>query len=124
MITNTMWKVPTNDILSRFATMPHNLVVIGEKRITVAYARHEIDIYTTGDASSNYKWYNLLEFLEETMKRHCTIGAKIKVFHHHDGYVGQVRKIKKQNAFFQPMGVAGMIPGVELPANWELMPSQ
>lgn len=100
MIIHSMWRVPTNDILQRLATMPRNLVVLGDKRIMFGYASHEISTYTTGDSTANFKWTNLLDFLEDSLKRHGTIGATIKVFHHRNGYIGTVKKIKKQNCFF------------------------
>lgn len=77
MILQSMWKIPTNDILERLATMPKNLVVIGDKRIMFGFASHEIRNYTTGDSTGNYKWTDFLGFLEDSLKRHSTIGAQI-----------------------------------------------
>lgn len=124
MVLHTMWRIPTNDILSRFATIPKNLVVIGDKRIMFAYARHEIKTYTTGDSSPNFKWTNLLDFLEDAIKRHSTIGASIDVYHHRNGFIGTVKKMKQQSCFFEPISVEGTIPGITIPTNWELAPTQ
>lgn len=90
-----MWRIPTNDILMRLATMPRNIVILGDKRIMFGFASHEIKNYTTGDLTANFKWTNLLTFLEDSLKRHGTIGASINVYHHRNGFIGKVKKIKK-----------------------------
>lgn len=40
ILLNTMWKTPTIDLLNRFATLPRNVVVLGDKRIHFAFAKH------------------------------------------------------------------------------------
>jgi hypothetical protein len=124
MLMGTMWSIPTTDLLLRFATMPRNVVVLGDKRITFGYASHEIKTYVTGDTTGNFRWTNLLEFLEDSLKKHMTIGAYANVYHHRSGFLGQVKKVKSSNDVFVPIGVAGLIPGVKLPENWEVAPRQ
>jgi hypothetical protein len=104
-VNGTIWKIPTNDILTRFASMPTNLVVVGTKRLYFAYAKNEIKTYSTGLATSIFKWDQLLKFLELSLKRHATIGSNIIVIHHEKGYLGTVRKFKRPNSFFQPINV-------------------
>lgn len=124
MLELSVWKIPTNDLLTRFAAMPTNLVVIGDKRLTFAYARHEIKSYTTGCNTGIFVWQNLLSFLEDGIKKYATIGAKIHIYHHNEGYIGTVRKLKKQNSFFVPIGVTNLNAGFRLPVNWNIAPSE
>lgn len=56
LVRMSVWKIPTNDLLTRFATLPTNLVVIGDRRLTFAYARHEIATYTTGNFTGIFTW--------------------------------------------------------------------
>lgn len=103
--------------------MPTNLVVIGDKRISIAYAKHEIKTYTTGIATGIYRWDELLSFLEGSLKRYASVGARILVYHHEQGFIGQLRKVKRPGAFFQPAKVAALLPGMELPDKWIVQPS-
>lgn len=46
------------------------------------------------------------------MKRHCTIGATIEVYHHVEGYIGDVKKI---GGHFCPIKIVKPIMGTRLP---------
>lgn len=80
--------------------------------------------YITGNSTSNFKWDQLVAYLEEAIKRHATIGSTVTVYHHLQGYLGTVRKMRNQSAFWQPIGVATSIPGVKVPDNWVLSPTE
>jgi hypothetical protein len=102
----SVWKIPVHDILTKFATLPTNLVVIGDRRLTFAYAKHEIKTYTTGNSTGVFSWEKLIEFLERSLKQHATIGARILIYHHKNGFIGTARKMKKKEAFFVPIGIS------------------
>lgn len=80
--------------------MPTNIVILGARRVMFGYAKHELKTYVTGDTTGNFRWDNLVDFLEDVLKRHATIGASVDVLHHKEGYLGRVKKTKKQNVFF------------------------
>lgn len=96
----SIWKIPITDLLTRFASLPRNVVVLGDRRINFAYAKHELKNYITGILTRNFKWDELVGHLEDAIKRHATIGANVTVYHHTHGYIGTVKKLRKQNVFW------------------------
>lgn len=82
LIQDTLWTVSVNEIATRFANMPTNLLILGDKRLTFCYAKHQLATYTTGLQTASYRWNELVSFLEESIKKHATIGAKVHVIHH------------------------------------------
>lgn len=110
--------------MDRFGHLSKNLVVIGDKRLTVCYLKHSMPGYTTGLPTVTYKWPEFLEFVEETLKKHCSIGATIRVYHHQGEYLGEVCKQKGPNAIFVPLGIESVNPGAKLPHNWRIHPSE
>ena len=105
VIMQTMWKLPIDQVLSRFATIDRNVMILGDKRLTFLYAKHSIANYTTGLGTANYRWDDMIDFLEVALKLHATIGAYIEVHHHQRGYLGSVKKLKTANAFWVPIGL-------------------
>lgn len=124
VLAQNVWKIPTNALLTKFASMPTNLVVIGDRRLSFAYAKHEIKTYTTGLATGIFKWDELLSFMQDALKRYASIGSKIVIYHHRNGYIGTVHKMDTSNSFFEPIKVSHILPGLELPARWNIGPSQ
>lgn len=48
VIQGTVWKVSTDRLMERFGHLSRNIVVIGDKRLTICYCKHELSTYTTG----------------------------------------------------------------------------
>lgn len=82
VISQTIWKLPVEKIMDRFARLNRNILILGDKRLTFLYAKHSMNNYTTGLSTANYAWHDLIEFLEVALKLHATIGAKVDVHHH------------------------------------------
>ena len=99
----TQWVLPTAYIFRFVATIPHNLVIIGENRITFAYARHKLSSYVTCAPSIPYKWSELLYTLERALKLHGTCNAWMWVFYHLDEEV--LGGVHKTGGPWVPIGV-------------------
>lgn len=112
LVQHSVWKIHQDATLWHFAHLKLNQVIIGDRRMTVLYARHQFSSYTTGDHTNNYSWSKCLQFLEEVIKRHCSIGATVEVYHHVDGYIGDVKKL---GGSFCPIKIVKPLPGVSLP---------
>jgi hypothetical protein len=119
VILGTIWKVPTDKLMERFGHLSRNIVVIGDKRTTVCYCKHMM-MYTTGLTTGVYRWNELLNHVESTIKLNCSIGATIKVFHHKEGFLGEVMKKKGPGSFFVPLGIVSVHPGCRLPDDWKI----
>lgn len=71
-----------------------------------------------------FKWTELLDFVESSIKKHCSIGSTIRVYHHTEGYLGECFKKKTPDAIFVPLGISEMGYGCKLPDDWRTNPSQ
>jgi hypothetical protein len=47
----------------------------------------------------------MIDFIEVSLKLHSTIGATVDVYHHQRGYLGTVKKLATDDAFWVPIGV-------------------
>lgn len=56
VIEQTIWRQPIDQVLTRFAQLNRNILIIGDKRLTFLYTKHEMNNYTTGLSTANYKW--------------------------------------------------------------------
>jgi hypothetical protein len=112
VVQQTVWKIHQEETLRFFAHLKLNQVIIGDRRMTVLYARHQFNSYTTGDQSKIFAWNDCLPILKKLIQRHCSINARIEVYHHSDGFIGEV---KKKWGYFCPIGVVKPLPGTRLP---------
>ena len=95
--------IPTSQLIDNFSKLGKNICIVGDKRITIAYASHQLSAYTTSITSKCFKWPQLLSFLESMLKKHTTIGSTTEVYHHKGENIGTV--MKTGDAIFAPHGV-------------------
>jgi hypothetical protein len=100
-----------------FATITKNILILGDKRLTFLYAKYKINNYMTEFSTANYRWNDLVEYLEVALKLHSTIGVVVDIYHHQCGYLGTVKKLVSDDAFFVPIGVLKQSMG------WFCLPS-
>ena len=114
--------IPTTHLLQQLSKLSKNICIVGDKRLTIAYARHVLPAYTTSYTSSCYKWHQLVSFLEGTLKKHASIGAAIYIYHHKGDFIGTVKKTG--HPLFVPFGVEKQTSAFEMPATFVVNPSQ
>lgn len=112
-VQQTVFQIPTNELLQRFIKLQTNIVVIGEKFMTIAYARAKDLKYVSAVRTRNYKWCNVVTYLEEVIKKHCCPGANVLVYHHRLGLLGSVKKSGVE--LFMPVGVTKIRKGLIVP---------
>ena len=92
LIRSTVKKVSTTAILKKFSYLRNNIVVIGDKAMCIAYAKHKMSNYTTGIKTRQFSWSNIINELETNIKKYCTIGSTVSVYHHQWGFLADVIK--------------------------------
>ena len=84
--------IPTVNLLDSFSKLPRNVLVVGPKNLTLAYSKQSLRSYTTATTSRVFQWHRIFDVIRDFLKRHATIGANIKVWHHTGRYLGEVQK--------------------------------
>lgn len=82
--------MPTDVLLSEFASIPTNLVIIGPRRLTIAYAKNNGKV--VGSTGKTVPLMKLIDHIFDFIAKHSTVGAEVTVFHHSDGFIGTVKK--------------------------------
>ena len=114
--------IPTWQLLHQLSSLGRNVCIVGDKRITIDYARHVLPAYTTSYTSSCYKWHQLVSFLEAALKKYASIGAEIDIYHHKGGFIGAVKKVGRP--VFVPFGVERQSSAFKMPATFVVNPGQ
>lgn len=63
LVRQTVLRIPTVKLLQGFIQLKNNLLIIGEKSMTIAYAWARDLKYVSAVRTKNYKWSNLMCYL-------------------------------------------------------------
>ena len=113
--------ISTASLLERFSRLPHNICILGDKRITILYCRHQLAAYTTGIRTKTFKWHKLTPFLRDSLKKHASANATIDVYHHKGEFLGTVQK---SSSLFTPANVDRGGVEMDLPHHFVIDPNQ
>ena len=80
----------TKNLLKVYSTMPVNIIGIGERQLTVAFA-HQYG-YISSFRTKVFTATRLIAELYNTICLYACVGSTIYVYHHDCGYIGQVSK--------------------------------
>ena len=78
----TIYPVPIAKVLDRFAKIPKNICVIGDKQMFLCYAKHELPGYITTIESRVFRLTEFGRFFYEFLAKHCSINATVEVYFH------------------------------------------
>jgi hypothetical protein len=85
-------------------------VIIGPRRVTIVYATANGKV--TGSTGKILPLMRTLKHLHEFIALHATVGARVTIVHHSDGFIGTVRKTSGQ---YMPVETIAKRPLVKLP---------